>query len=154
MTGYQKIEARKLTASVAKLKTENIMQTGVASIDQLITGQVAGLESTISTGAPGEIAKIRIRGTSSLQGNQDPLWVIDGLPLADNEAPNLSNTQNALSSLSNDSLDELRNYSIAGINPEDIEDVTILKDAAATAIYGARAANGVIVITTKKRKAR
>ncbi|GIM57678.1 SusC/RagA family TonB-linked outer membrane protein [Capnocytophaga canimorsus] len=152
LTGYQKIEARKLTASVAKLKTENIMQTGVASIDQLITGQVAGLESTISTGAPGEIAKIRIRGTSSLQGNQDPLWVIDGLPLADNEAPNLSNTQNALSSLSNDSLDELRNYSIAGINPEDIEDVTILKDAAATAIYGARAANGVIVITTKKGK--
>ncbi len=143
VTGYQKIEKRKLTSAIVKVETKDILQAGVPSIDQLLQGQVAGMVTTVGTGAPGELAKIRIRGTASLSGTQDPLWVIDGLPLEGNEAPNLSDKG---------SIDELKSYSIAGINPEDIQDITILKDAAATAIYGARAANGVIVVTTKRGK--
>ncbi len=143
LTGYQKIEKRKLTSAVNTVKMADIQQSGVASVDKLLMGQVAGVVVTPETGAPGSPAKIRIRGTASLSGPQDPLWVIDGLPLEGNDVPNFSDKEN---------LDQLQNFSIAGLNPNDIEDITILKDAAATAIYGARAANGVISITTKKGK--
>ncbi|WP_077403462.1 SusC/RagA family TonB-linked outer membrane protein [Cellulophaga omnivescoria] len=143
LTGYQKVEKRKLTSSVAKVKMDDIEQIGVASVDQLLQGQVAGVVATTQTGAPGAPAKIRIRGTASLSGPQDPLWVVDGLPLEGNDVPDFSDKDN---------IDQLRNYAIAGLNPSDIEDITILKDAAATAIYGARAANGVIVVTTRRGK--
>ncbi|OMQ13105.1 SusC/RagA family TonB-linked outer membrane protein [[Flexibacter] sp. ATCC 35103] len=141
VTGYQKIEKRKLTSAVAQVEMADIKQAGVASLDQMLIGQVAGVAVTQQTGAPGTISKIRIRGTASLNGAQDPLWVLDGLPLEGNDVP-----QN----YDKDNIDVLNNFSIAGLNPEDIKDITILKDAAATAIYGARAANGVIVVTTKK----
>ncbi|MCS4301408.1 SusC/RagA family TonB-linked outer membrane protein [Chryseobacterium sp. BIGb0232] len=143
ITGYQKIEKRKQTSAVATVKMDNISQAGVASVDQMLSGQIAGVVVTPETGSPGSPAKIRIRGTASLSGPQDPLWVIDGLPLEGNDVPNFSDKDN---------IDQLQNFSIAGLNPNDIEDITILKDAAATAIYGARAANGVISITTKKGK--
>jgi TonB-linked SusC/RagA family outer membrane protein len=143
VTGYQKIEKRKLTSAVAKVNMADIQQAGVASLDQLLIGQVAGVAVTQTTGAPGAIAKIRVRGTASLSGSQDPLWVLDGLPLESNDVPK---------NFDKDNIDELNNFSIAGLNPDDIKDITILKDAAATAIYGARAANGVIVVTTKKGK--
>ncbi|CAM4168683.1 MULTISPECIES: SusC/RagA family TonB-linked outer membrane protein [Flavobacterium] len=141
VTGYQKIEKRKLTSALTKVDMEDIQQAGVASVDQLLAGQVAGVAITPGNGAPGGAAKIRIRGTASLSGPQDPLWVLDGLPLEGNDVPNFNDKDN---------IDQLNNFSIAGLNPDDIKDITILKDAAATAIYGARAANGVIVITTKK----
>ncbi len=141
VTGYQRIERRKLTSSVAKIDGDNILQVGAPSVDQLLSGQVAGLVSTPTAGGPGAANKIRIRGTVSLSGSSDPLWVLDGIPLEGNNVP-----QN----LDKDNIDNLNNVSIAGLNPNDIQDITILKDAAATAIYGARAANGVIVITTKK----
>ncbi|WP_276876164.1 SusC/RagA family TonB-linked outer membrane protein [Chryseobacterium joostei] len=143
ITGYQKIEKRKQTSAVATVKMDNINQAGVASVDQMLAGQIAGVAVAPQTGAPGAPAKIRIRGTASLSGPQDPLWVIDGLPLEGNDVPNFTDKDN---------IDQLQNFSIAGLNPNDIEDITILKDAAATAIYGARAANGVISITTKKGK--
>lgn len=143
VTGYQKIEKRKLTSAVATVAMSDIQQVGVGSIDQLLVGQVSGVAVSPGTGAPGAAAKIRIRGTASLSGSQDPLWVLDGLPLESNDVPK---------NYDKDNIDELTNYSIAGLNPDDIKDITILKDAAATAIYGARAANGVIVITTKKGK--
>ncbi|MBB6331290.1 TonB-linked SusC/RagA family outer membrane protein [Chryseobacterium sediminis] len=143
ITGYQKIEKRKQTSAVSTVKMDNISQAGVASVDQMLAGQIAGVAVTPETGAPGSPAKIRIRGTASLSGPQDPLWVIDGLPLEGNDVPNFTDKDN---------IDQLQNFSIAGLNPNDIEDITILKDAAATAIYGARAANGVISITTKKGK--
>lgn len=141
VTGYQKIEKRKLTSAVANVSMADIQQVGVASLDQLLVGQVSGVAVSPGTGAPGAAAKIRIRGTASLSGSQDPLWVLDGLPLESNDVPK---------NYDKDNIDLLTNYSIAGLNPDDIKDITILKDAAATAIYGARAANGVIVITTKK----
>lgn len=143
ITGYQTIEKRKLTSAVGQVSMEDIQQVGVASVDQMLSGQIAGVAVTTPTGAPGGPAKIRIRGTASLNGPQDPLWVIDGLPLEGNDVPNFSDKDN---------IDQLQNFSIAGLNPDDILDITILKDAAATAIYGARAANGVIAITTKKGK--
>jgi TonB-linked SusC/RagA family outer membrane protein len=144
VTGYQKIEKRKLTAAVTKIDMAAIQQTGVSSIDQLLVGQIAGVAVSTPSGAPGAPAKIRIRGTASLNGTQDPLWVLDGLPLEGNDVPK---------NFDKDNIDVLNNYSIAGLNPDDIKDITILKDAAATAIYGARAANGVIVVTTKKGRA-
>ncbi|MCV2483424.1 SusC/RagA family TonB-linked outer membrane protein [Flavobacterium sp. SH_e] len=144
VTGYQKIEKRKLTAAVSKIDMSAIQQTGVSSIDQLLVGQIAGVAVSTPSGAPGAPAKIRIRGTASLSGTQDPLWVLDGLPLEGNDVPK---------NYDKDNIDQLNNFSIAGLNPDDIKDITILKDAAATAIYGARAANGVIVVTTKKGKA-
>lgn len=141
VTGYQRIERRKLTSSVAKIDGDNILQVGAPSVDQLLSGQVAGLVSTPTAGGPGAANKIRIRGTVSLSGSSDPLWVLDGIPLEGNNVP-----QN----LDKDNIDNLNNVSIAGLNPNDIQDITILKDAAATAIYGARAANGVIVIQQRK----
>lgn len=142
VTGYQVIEKRKLTSSVVKIGTDKILQGGVSSIDQMLGGQLAGVQTTATSGAPGAPAKIRIRGTASLSGTQDPLWVLDGMPLTGTELPDMTDKN----------IDQLVNSSIAGLNPNDIADITILKDAAATAIYGARAANGVIVITTKKGK--
>ena len=143
VTGYQKIEKRKLTSAVVKINADNIRQAGIASVDNMLAGQLAGVTSVPTSGAPGAPARIRIRGTASLNGTQDPLWVLDGIPLEGNEVPDYNDKDN---------IDQLYNSSIGGLNPQDIADITILKDAAATAIYGARAANGVIVITTKRGK--
>lgn len=143
VTGYQKIEKRKLTASISTVTVNDNIVGDVMSIDQALAGQVAGLSSVTSTGAPGAPPKIRIRGTASLNGTQDPLWVLDGIPMEGTDIPTMSDLKD---------IDNIFSSSIAGINPADIETVTVLKDAAATAIYGARAANGVILITTKSGK--
>lgn len=141
VTGYGKIDRRKNTASVSKISMQEAPQVAM-SVDQMLQGQMAGVSVASISGAPGAPAKIRIRGTSSLNGTQDPLWVLDGMPLEGTDLPDLSDSN----------IDQLYSSAIAGINPADIESITVLKDAAATAIYGARAANGVIVITTKKGK--
>lgn len=143
VTGYQELERRKLTAAIAKIDVTDAMVGSVKSIDQALAGQVAGVAVTTTSGAPGAPARIRIRGTASLQGTQDPLWVLDGIPLEGTDIPKLDpNNDNDIINMSQSS--------IAGLSPNDIESITILKDAAATAIYGARAANGVIVVTTKR----
>lgn len=139
VTGYGNIDRRRSTASVASVSLEKVPMASM-SVDKMLQGQLAGVTVTSAGGGPNAPAKIRIRGTSSLQGTQDPLWVLDGMPLEGTDLPKLE-------SLS--SIDELHSSPIAGINPEDIETVSVLRDAAATAIYGARAANGVIVINTK-----
>lgn len=143
VTGYQTVERRKLTAAVSKLDISDETIGAVKSIDQALAGQIAGLSVSPTSGAPGAPAKIRIRGTASLNGTQVPLWVLDGIPLEGTDVPE----PDELNDITN-----MKQSSIAGLNPADIENITILKDAAATAIYGARAANGVIVITTKKGK--
>lgn len=144
VTGYQTVERRKLTAAVAKIDISEERIGTVKSIDQALSGQIAGLSAVTTSGAPGSPVKIRIRGTSSLNGTQDPLWVLDGIPLEGTDIPSMESLKN---------IDDVQQSSIAGLNPADIADITVLKDAAATAIYGARAANGVIVITTKNGKA-
>ena len=138
VTGYQTVERRKLTAAVSKLDISDETIGAVKSIDQALAGQIAGLSVSPTSGAPGAPAKIRIRGTASLNGTQDPLWVLDGIPLEGTDVPE----PDELNDITN-----MKQSSIAGLNPADIENITILKDAA-----GARAANGVIVITTKKGK--
>ncbi len=143
VTGYQQIDRRKLTAAVTTVNLSEEKVGAVKNIDQALAGQVAGLSAVAASGAPGAPMKIRIRGTSSINGVQEPLWVLDGIPMEGNEIPAIENLND---------IDDVYQTSIAGLNPSDIENITVLKDAAATAIYGARAANGVIVITTKKGK--
>ena len=143
VTGYQEVERRKLTAAITKIDVTDAMVGSAKSIDQALAGQIAGVAVTTTSGAPGAPARIRIRGTASLNGTQDPLWVLDGIPLEGTDIPKLDDDT------SNDIVN-IKQSSIAGISPNDIESITILKDAAATAIYGARAANGVIVVTTKR----
>ena len=143
VTGYQKIDRRKLTASITTLKISDETVGAVTNIDQALSGQIAGLSSVTSTGAPGAPVKIRIRGTASITGTQEPLWVLDGIPMEGTDIPAVDDLKD---------IDNIYQTSIAGLSPSDIETITVLKDAAATAIYGARAANGVIVITTKKGK--
>ena len=144
VTGYQTLERRKLTAAISKVELSDAMVGATKSIDQALTGQIAGVAVTNTSGAPGAPAKIRIRGTASLNGTQDPLWVLDGIPLEGTDIPKMD------SNSSDNDIVNIGQSSIAGISPNDIESITILKDAAATAIYGARAANGVIVVTTKR----
>lgn len=143
VTGYQKIEKRKSTSSNAKIKVADIEQGSIPSVDHMLSGQIAGVSVQPTNGAPGAPAKIQIRGIATLSGTSEPLWVLDGIPLEGNDIPK---------NFDKDNIDDLESYAVASINPNDIESVTILKDAAATSIYGARAANGVIVITTKKGK--
>ena len=143
VTGYQNIDRRKLTAAVSEIKISDENLGAIKNIDEALAGQIAGVSSVSTSGAPGSPAKIRIRGTASINGVQEPLWVLDGMPLEGNDIPTMENLND---------IDDLYQTSIAGLNPADIDNITVLKDAAATAIYGARAANGVIVITTKKGK--
>ena len=144
VTGYQELDRRKLTSAVTTLKISDEKIGAVNNIDQALAGQIAGLSSITSTGAPGAPVKIRIRGTASINGTQEPLWVLDGIPMDGTDIPSMEDLKD---------IDNIYQTSIAGLNPSDIDNITVLKDAAATAIYGARAANGVIVITTKKGRA-
>lgn len=145
VTGYQRIEKRKLSSSVITVNAEQIKEGGALSVDNMLQGKIAGLSVVNNTSTPGVAPKIRIRGSSSISGNREPVWVVDGVILED-PVP-LSPTE--LNSLDNINL---IGNAISSLNPEDIERIDVLKDASATAIYGVKAANGVIVVTTKKGK--
>lgn len=141
VTGYQKIERRKLTSSITTVDMDVLKTVNQPNIDKLLQGQVPGMTIMSTSGAPGAVPQIRIRGTSTLSGNAQPLWVVDGIILddpVDASVDDILNNRNLISS------------GIGGLNVEDIETINVLKDAAATAIYGTKAANGVIVITSKK----
>lgn len=143
VTGYQDIRRDRMTGSVTVITAKEIENNSFKSIDQILEGKVAGLYSYSTSGAPGTRSTIRIRGDNSISGNKEPLWVVDGLPLQGGVASiNVANVGNIQESI----LD----HGIGNIAPTDIESITVLKDAAASAIYGARAANGVIVIKTKR----
>ena len=144
-TGYQTIDRRKLTSAVTSIKAADIVVPGLTSIDQMLEGHVPGMIFMQNSGQLGATPRLRIRGTSTIIGNQEPIWVVDGIVQTDpvNVDPSQINDLDFVNLLGN---------AISGINPEDIEQIDVLKDASATAIYGARAANGVIVITTKKGK--
>ena len=146
VTGYQQIEKRNLTSSVVTVKTSELQTIGASSIEQMLQGVVPGLSVVNTSASPGAAPKIRIRGTATISGNADPLWVLDGVIL-ENSVPVTATDLNSPDVMN------MFNSVIGGINPNDIESITVLKDASATAIYGTRAANGVIVVTTKKGKA-
>ncbi|MFR3330389.1 MAG: SusC/RagA family TonB-linked outer membrane protein [Odoribacter splanchnicus] len=143
--GYYTVDKRYMTSAVTSLKAEDILMPGVSTIDQMLEGHVPGLIFMQNSGQVGAAPKLKIRGTTTLLGNQSPLWVLDGIILSD--PVNIDPTQ-----LNDLDFVNLLGNAISGVNPEDIEQIDVLKDASATAIYGPRASNGVIVITTKKGK--
>lgn len=147
VTGYAQTSVKRITGSVAVLNSEKFEAKAISSVDALMQGEVAGVSIKSLSGQPGTQAKITIRGSNNITGSSSPLWVVDGVPLQ-SESPVLSSEQ-----LATGGFDNIFVNGIGNINPNDIESITILKDAAAAAIYGSRAANGVIVVTTKKGEA-
>ena len=134
VVGYGVVKKDDATGSVTAIKPDDINKGLVTNAQDMLQGKIAGVNITNSGGAPGSGATIRIRGGSSLSASNDPLIVIDGLAMDNNGIQGVSNP-------------------LSMVNPNDIETLTVLKDASATAIYGSRASNGVIIITTKKGKA-
>ncbi|WP_461489824.1 SusC/RagA family TonB-linked outer membrane protein [Pontibacter sp. HJ8] len=143
VTGYQTIDRKMFTGSAALLKGDEARREGITDVSRMLEGRVAGVNVQNVSGTFGAAPKIRVRGATSITGDNKPLWVVDGIILED--VINVSNEQ-----LSTGDPATLIGSSVAGLNPEDIESFQILKDASATALYGARAMNGVVVITTKK----
>lgn len=136
VVAYGTQQKTNVTGSIATVKAETIEGRPFTSVDKTLQGNVAGLFSSSTSGAPGSSTGIRIRGSGSINASQNPLWVIDGVIATTGDMTNNTTTANALSTL----------------NPDDIESITVLKDASAASIYGSRAANGVILVTTKKGK--
>lgn len=145
VTGYEKFDKRKLTGSVVTLKGKDVIEPIGLSIDQMLQGKVPGMTIMQASSTPGATPKIRIRGSSSILGNREPIWVVDGIILSD--PVKISNAE-----LNSMDYVNLIGNAISFLNPQDIESINILKDASATAIYGSKAANGVVVITTKQGK--
>ncbi|MFB6454122.1 SusC/RagA family TonB-linked outer membrane protein [Chitinophaga sp. Hz27] len=152
VNGYQKIDARMSTAAVFKLSAAEVLQPGEPSIDRMLQGKVPGLMVMNNSGGVNGRPTIRMRGTTTLVGNASPLWVIDDVVRPDPVDISATQLNNVVSDAQTGNFSMIGN-AISGLNPYDIESITFLKDAAATAIYGVRAANGVIVVTTKRGKA-
>lgn len=129
--GYGQVRREDMTGSITAIRPDQLNRGSITAPQELLIGKVAGVQITPGDGAPGSGPTIRIRGGASLRASNDPLIVIDGVPVSNDAAPGMRNA-------------------LASVNPSDIETFTVLKDASATAIYGARASNGVIIITTKK----
>ncbi len=146
VVGYGTQQKRDITGSVSALKTSDFNPGVAPSADQLMQGRASGVQITQNNGAPGAATSVRIRGGTSITAGNDPLYVVDGVPL-DNSASNPPSTSRSVDSgiPANGNSNPL-NF----LNPSDIASIDILKDASATAIYGARAANGVVLITTKR----
>ncbi|MEP4095829.1 TonB-dependent receptor [Reichenbachiella sp.] len=143
--GYGTVRKSDVTGSVSSIKVEDNVSRQSNTIDQLIQGRAAGVQVIQNGGAPGSGVSVRIRGTSSLRGNNEPLYVVDGIIIAS------AGEDVAASGGVGNAGQETQN-GLNGINPRDIESIEVLKDASATAVYGSRGANGVILITTKKGK--
>ncbi|MDD3901777.1 MAG: TonB-dependent receptor [Dysgonamonadaceae bacterium] len=136
VVAYGTVTREAKTGSVSSVSGTDISNAPVVSMDKALGGKIAGVSITSSSGQPGAASSIRVRGTSSINAGNNPLWVIDGIPVLTGNPNDFLNTGNVLST----------------INPNDIESITVLKDAAASSIYGSRAANGVILVTTKSGK--
>ncbi len=139
--GYGEQKRKDVTGSISSIKADDIKNVPQTGIDQMLQGRVAGVSVSQNSGEPGGGVSVRIRGITTLQSNNEPLYVIDGVPID-------GNSNNDAMSLAGDG--ENKMSALSGLNPSDILSVDILKDASAAAIYGNRAANGVILITTKK----
>lgn len=144
-TGYENIDKRKLTSSVYTVKMDELIEPISNRLDQMLQGKIPGMAVLQMTSTIGAAPKIRIRGSSSILGSREPLWVLDGVVLEDPVQLDASDLN------SMDKVNLIGN-AISGLNPEDIDQIDVLKDASATALYGSKAANGVIMITTKRGK--
>ena len=145
VTGYQEVDKKLFTGAATTLSGSDAKREGITDVSRMLEGRVAGVSVQNVSGTFGAAPKIRVRGATSITGDNKPLWVVDGIILED--VVNISNEQ-----LSTGDPSTLLGSSVAGLNPDDIESFQILKDASATSLYGARAMNGVILITTKKGK--
>ena len=140
VVGYGEQSRRQVTSAISSVKAEEIENLPSASLDNLMQGRAAGVQVTQGSGQPGGAVTVRIRGNTSVQGGNEPLYVVDGIPIKSGTFDGLADGGAGSNAL-------------ADINPSDIASIEILKDAAATSIYGSRAANGVVLITTKRGKA-
>ncbi|HVF40933.1 MAG TPA: SusC/RagA family TonB-linked outer membrane protein, partial [Gemmatimonadaceae bacterium] len=141
-TGYGTQRLSDVTGAVSSVNTEVLDKTPIATVDQMLQGTSPGVQVTTASSEPGGAISIRIRGASSITGNSEPLYVIDGFPIEnDIEGSSVGNAGRERTTPPNP---------LVTLNPSDIESISILKDASATAIYGARGANGVVIITTKQ----
>ena len=138
VVGYGTMKKSDLTGSVASLKSDEIVKGFSLSPDMALRGKTAGVQIVTQSGQPGAGGVVRIRGNSSILGSNEPLYVVDGVPLSGGDAA--------------EGVDGVSSSPLTTINPSDIESMEILKDASATAIYGSRGANGVVMITTKRGK--
>ena len=136
VVAYGSAKREAVTGSVTSVKGDGLASTPVTSVDKALSGKLAGVQVTAVSGQPGAQSQIRIRGNSSINASNAPLWVVDGIPVVLDGTGEMTNVSSG----------------IATINPNDIESITVLKDAAAAAVYGSRAANGVILVTTKSGK--
>ena len=140
VVAYGTVRREANTGSVTSLKNEQLAEIPATSVDKMLSGKMAGVSITSGSGQPGSTSTIRVRGTSSINAGNEPLWVVDGIPVMNSDNRQMSN------------------YGVGGgssstyLNPNDIESITVLKDAAAASVYGSRAANGVILVTTKSGK--
>ncbi len=134
--GYGTVKKRDFTGSAVSVKMGDIKETAISSVDQMLQGRAAGVQTVANSGDPGAGFSVRIRGTTSLTAGNEPLYIVDGVPII---------SQQNQSGLSDHEFNP-----VGDIAPEDIESIDILKDASATAIYGSRAANGVVIIKTKR----
>ena len=141
--GYARLPRKDMVGAFTTVKADDIMMPAYQSIDQMLQGKIAGMAVVNTSARVGASPKITIRGTSTILGNTSPLWVVDGVIQEDALSIDMS------SALTSD-MRELIGNQISWLNPQDIDNITVLKDASATAIYGSKASNGVIVITTKK----
>jgi TonB-linked SusC/RagA family outer membrane protein len=137
VVGYGTQERKNLIGSVAKVNPAEINKIPVGSVDAQLQGKVSGVQISSNTGVPGESVNIRVRGATSINADNDPLYVVDGVFINNNSLQSINTGGKATSP-------------IADINPSDIESIEVLKDAEATALYGSRGANGVVLITTKR----
>ena len=143
VTGYQQLDRRHLTSAVTSVKMDDIRVLGTSNLSQMLEGKIPDMIVSTNSSDINATPRLRIRGTSTIIGNREPLWVVDGIIVTDpvELSPDVLNDPDYVNRIGN---------AISGINPQDIERLDVLKDAAATALYGTKAANGVIVITTKK----
>lgn len=137
--GYTQVKRQNLTGSVSTVKGNDATSIAASSFNEQIQGQAPGLIVSSSSGTPGSATFVRLRGTTSINAGNDPLYIIDGVPINSTALQTISNGGQTVNPLSD-------------LNPNDIENIEVLKDASATAVYGARGANGVILVTTKRGK--
>ncbi|WP_081204560.1 SusC/RagA family TonB-linked outer membrane protein [Niastella yeongjuensis] len=150
--GYGSRKKSEITSAITSVKAADLLQTPVANLAQGLQGRVAGLQITQNNAAPGGSISVRLRGTNSINGSSEPLYIVDGVQLQNSTAPGVSGPP-TLGNISGVGGFSNQVSSLSFLNPNDIESIEVLKDASAAAIYGSQAANGVIIITTKKGKA-
>ena len=150
--GYGTVKRKDVNSAISSIGSKDIANLKVASFDQMLQGKVAGVTVSSNSGQPGSNVSVKIRGVSSLTGTNEPLYVIDGVPISGDARNSSTSGRSATGDSNFSNAGNITLSPLSLINPNDIESIDILKDASATAIYGSRGANGVVIVTTKSGK--